>query len=62
MLPLTDARVVCSSSYDTSVPSDDPVLQGTVVLTLPKPRRVKSVSVSLKISYELCFPNVLYVF
>ncbi len=39
------------------VPSNDPILRGSLVLTLPKPKRIKSVTVKLVKYYNISFPE-----
>lgn len=57
-----DSTLFLHPSPSPDVPANDPLLNGVVVLDLPKPKRIKSLSVRLVRYTNICFPDFAYEF
>lgn len=42
------------------LPTNDPILRGVIVLNLPRPKRIRSLSVRLVRFVNVCFPDFAY--
>lgn len=47
-----------SSPDPENIPSDDAVVNGKIILTLTKPKRLKSIRISVVQRYDLGFPDL----
>lgn len=51
-----------SSPDPEQIPSDDPIIRGALVLNLPKPKRIKSITVRVVAQINISFPDYSCVF
>ena len=47
-----------SSPDPENIPSDDAVVNGKIILTLTKPKRLKAIRISVVQRYDLGFPDL----
>lgn len=61
-LLMDGGTVFLHPSPSPELPTNDPLLRGIVVLTFPKPKRIRSLSVRLVRYVNVCFPDFAYEF
>lgn len=59
---VNDSTHFVRPSVSPDVPTNDPLLNGVVVLELPKPKRLKGLFVKLVRHTNICFPDYAYEF
>lgn len=59
---MDQGTVFLHPSPSPELPTNDPLLRGVVQINLPRPKRIKSLSVRLMRYINVCFPDYAYEF